>query len=174
MKRHVVGSYESPQEAVDAVKKLQGKGYQKDDITLVSSTESRNLISNTAATDVEVSTDEAVTDRTSKNDNTDDRSVWGKIKGSFSTSEHDDTVSTSSDDDPLYSYQKDIANGNIIVMVNRELKDIDESSSKTSENATNPLDTDPMSGKDITTNSQTTMEPTVPETSADLDNTKQN
>lgn len=125
MKRYVVGSYARPQEAVDAVKKLQEEGYPKEDITLISSTEARNSISSTA--DVEVSTDEAVTgkavtDKVSKNEDTNDRSVWEKIKGSFSTSDHDYTVSTSSDDDPLYSYQKDIANGNIIVMVNGEPK----------------------------------------------------
>ena len=120
MKRHVVGSYARPQEAVEAVKELQEKGYQKKDITLVSSAEARNLISNT--TDVEITTDEAVTGGATKENGTDHHSIWERIKATFSTDDYDDRVCTSTDDDPLYAYQKDIANGNIIVMVNIERK----------------------------------------------------
>jgi hypothetical protein len=120
MKRQVVGSYERSQEAVEAVKELQEKGYQKQDITLICSAEARNLISNT--TDVEVTTDEAITGEAAKGNGTDHQSIWEKIKETFSTNDYDDRVCTSTDDDPLYAYQKDIANGNIIVMVNIERK----------------------------------------------------
>lgn len=122
MKRQVVGSYAKSQEAVEAVKELQGKGYQKQDITLICSSEARNLISNT--TDVEVTTDEAITGEAAKGNRTDHQSIWERIKETFSTDDDDDRVFTSTDDDPLYAYQKDIANGNIIVMVNIERKRI--------------------------------------------------
>lgn len=166
MKRQVVGSYARPQEAVDAVKKLQEEGYQKEDITLISSTESRNSISNT--TDVEVSTDEAVTGETAKDNDKDDRSIWQKIKESFSTKDYDDNVSTSSDDDPLYSYQEDLANGNIIVMVNGEKKGTGGSG------ITTPLDPDPMFGTGIMTNSQPLIEPTEQNNAPSSDNAEQN
>lgn len=81
MNRYVVGSYTSPQEAIEAVRKLQEEGYRKEAITLVSSTESKNSISTT--TDVEVSTDEAVTNQKTNAKRSDDRSAWEKIKGIF-------------------------------------------------------------------------------------------
>lgn len=159
MKRYVVGSYAIPQEAVDAVKKLQEEGYQKEDITLISSTESRNSISNT--TDVEVTTDDAVTGGKPQDIVQGDRTIWGKIKGAFSTDEYDATASTSSDDDPLYSYQKDLANGNIVVMVNGERKETSENALN-SNRVTTPLDPDPMFGTATTINTESLTESTKP------------
>lgn len=144
MNRYVVGSYTSPQEAIEAVRKLQEEGYRKEAITLVSSTESKNSISTT--TNVEVSTDEAVTNQKTNAKRSDDRSAWEKIKGVFSTEDHDGKVSTNSDDDPLYSYQQDLANGNIIVMINEEKKGRNENESHEKGKTTTPLDPDPMFG----------------------------
>ena len=161
MKRQVVGSYARPQDAVDAVKKLQEEGYQKEDISLISSTEARNSISNT--TDVEVTTDEAVTGRAAnvtKDTDTDDRSMWEKIKGTFSTNDYDDKVSTSSDDDPLYSYQQDLANGNIIVMVSGEKKETRRSEKSSNGGMTTPLDPNPMFETNTMANAQPVTKPT--------------
>jgi len=119
MERYVVGSYASPQEAVDAVKKLQEEGYQKEDITLISSTESKNSISNT--TDIIGTTNE--TDIDTKDKDRDDRSIWKKIKESFSSHDSNESDSSQSNDDLLDDYQQDIANGNIIVVVNGEPKE---------------------------------------------------
>lgn len=160
MKRQVVGSYTRPQDAVDAVKKLQEEGYQKEDITLISSSEARNSISNT--TDVEVSTDEAVTGKAAKSNDTDDRSIWEKVKGSFSINDSDDRVSTRSDDDPLYSYQQDLANGNIIVMVNGEKKEIRGNRTSANRGVTTPLDPDPMFGTETMVNAHPVTDQTEP------------
>ena len=81
MERYVVGSYASPQEAVNAVNQLQEEGYQKEDITLISSTESKNSISNT--TDIVGTTNETDIDTVDKENDRDDRSIWKKIKESF-------------------------------------------------------------------------------------------
>lgn len=171
MNRYVVGSYISPQEAIEAVRKLQEEGYRKEAITLVSSTESKNSISTT--TDVEVSTDEAVTDQKTNAKRSDDRSAWEKIKGVFSTEDHDGKVSTSSDDDPLYSYQKDLANGNIIVMINEEKKGRNENKAHEKGKTTTPLDPDPMFGAGPGINLESSSNPDEPTNASNSDSSDQ-
>lgn len=120
MERYVVGSYASPQEAVNAVNKLQEEGYQKEDITLISSTESKNSISNT--TDIVGTTNKTDIDTEDKKKDKDNRSIWKKIKESFSSNDSNETDSSQSNDDLLDAYQQDIENGNIIIVVKGEPK----------------------------------------------------
>lgn len=137
MERYVVGSYASPQEAVNAVNKLQEEGYQKEDITLISSTESKNSISNT--TDIVGTTNETGIDTEDKKKNKDNRSIWKKIKESFSSNDSNETDSSQSNDDLLDAYQQDIENGNIIVVVKGEPKKISSNESQSTDRVT-PLD----------------------------------
>lgn len=125
MERYVVGSYVSPEEAVNAVKKLQEEGYQKEDITLISSTESKNSISDT--TDII---------GTIKETDKDNRSIWKKIKESFSSNDSTEPSSSQSNDDFLDAYQQDIANGNIIVIVKGEPKKISSNEAHSTERVT--------------------------------------
>lgn len=137
MERYVVGSYASPQEAVNAVNKLQEEGYQKEDITLISSTESKNSISNT--TDIVGTTNETGIDTEDKKKNKDNRSIWKKIKESFSSNDSNETDSSQSNDDLLDAYQQDIENGNIIIVVKGEPKKISSNESQSTDRVT-PLD----------------------------------
>lgn len=137
MERYVVGSYASPQEAVNAVNKLQEEGYQKEDITLISSTESKNSISNT--TDVLGTTNDSDRDTEKSEKSRDDRSIWKKIKESFSSNDSNESDSSQSNDDLLDDYRQDIANGNIIVVVKGEPKKISSNESYSTDRVT-PLD----------------------------------
>ncbi|WP_407371985.1 YsnF/AvaK domain-containing protein [Carnobacterium sp.] len=137
MERYVVGSYASPQEAVNAVNKLQEEGYQKEDITLISSTESKNSISNT--TDIVGTTNETDIDTVDKENDKNDRSIWKKIKESFSSNDSNEPGSSQSNDDLLDAYQQDIANGNIIVVVKGEPQKISSNKSHSTDRVT-PLD----------------------------------
>lgn len=137
MERYVVGSYASPQEAVNAVNKLQEEGYQKEDITLISSTESKNSISNT--TDIVGTTNKTGIDTEDKKKDKDNRSIWKKIKESFSSNDSNETDSSQSNDDLLDAYQQDIENGNIIIVVKGEPKKISSNESQSTDRVT-PLD----------------------------------
>lgn len=140
MERYVVGSYVSPQEAVNAVKKLQEEGYQKEAITLISSTESKNSLSNT--TDIAGTTNETNTDTEEKD--REDRSIWKKIKESFSSNDSNESDSSQSNDELLDAYQQDIANGNIIVVVKGEPKKMSSNESYLTDRVTPLTNPEPI------------------------------
>lgn len=137
MERYVVGSYASPQEAVNAVKKLQEEGYQKEDISLISSTEAKKNISNT--TDIVGTTNKTDIDAEDKKNDEDNRSIWKKIKESFSSNDSNESDPSQSKDDLLDAYQQDIANGNVIVVVKGAPKKISSNETQSTDRVT-PLD----------------------------------
>lgn len=171
MERYVVGSYASPQEAVNAVNKLQEEGYQKEDITLISSTESKNSISNT--TDIVGTTNETDIDTEDKEKERDNRSIWKKIKESFSSNDSNEPGSSQSNDDLLDAYQQDIANGNIIVIVKGEPKKINSNESRPTDRVI-PLDPISMLEADPLVNPETVLDSAEPSDRSVSENDEQN
>lgn len=110
----VEGSYVSSEEAFLAVDRLQKEGYKKDDIRLISNTATKNTFMNQPGMDV---TTESNISQTTEQDMVDNRSMWEKIKDAFSAEDYDENDSVHSKDDVLLDYRDDIANGNIIVLV---------------------------------------------------------
>lgn len=113
MSKFVEGSYLSIEEAQKAIDVLVSQGYAEKDITLVTNPSVKDSIS--LNTDVEVTTDYADAE------DSDDRSMWDKIKDAFTVDTYDETSYDSpdynKDEDVLYNYKDDIDNGNIIVLV---------------------------------------------------------
>lgn len=110
----VEGSYVSPEEAFLAVDRLQKEGYKKNDIRLISNTATKNTFMNQPGMNV---TTESNISQTSDQDLGDDRSMWEKIKDAFSAEDYDENDSVGTKNDVLYDYRDDIANGNIVVVV---------------------------------------------------------
>lgn len=108
--KFVEGSYSTSQEAFAVVERLQAEGYKKDAIRLVSNTSTKNTFMDQPGMDV--TTDDTYTQTTD-----DDRSMWEKIKDAFSAEDYEENNSIRSEDDVLHNYQDDIANGNIVVVV---------------------------------------------------------
>ena len=112
--KFVEGSYETSQEAFAVVERLQAEGYNKDAIRLVSNTTTKNTFMDQP--DIDITTDDSY-NQTTNHRTDDDRSMWEKIKDAFSAEDYDENDSVRSEDDVLYSYQDDIAKGNIVVVV---------------------------------------------------------
>lgn len=132
MSKFVEGSYVSIEDAQRAINNLISQGYSKKDITLVANESVEDSV--TTETDVDVSSNyDAATD------SDDDRSMWQKIKDAFTVDTYDQTAS----DDPsyrqdeglLHDYKDDIAKGNIIVLVDGEVDEMNA----TSPNAAAPV-----------------------------------
>lgn len=121
----VEGSYNTPEEAVEAVRRLEIKGYTKDDIRLVSNSASRNAFLDHSNVDVEIDSNQG-----SEHGHDDDRSFWDKIKDAFTL---DDDYDTSNDNDDLLSpYRDDISAGHIVVIVEGEPNDVPFAKEETS------------------------------------------
>ena len=112
--KFVEGSYETSQEAFAVVERLQAEGYNKDAIRLVSNTTTKNTFMDQP--DIDITTDDSY-NQTTNHRTDDDRSMWEKIKDAFSAEDYEENNSIHSEDDVLYNYQDDIANGNIVVVV---------------------------------------------------------
>lgn len=116
MNRRVEGVYATVEEAMAAVQRLRDEGYSRNDIFLVANADVRNNIPYTM--DAEVTTD---TDTVGAGAD-DDRSLWEKIKDAFTVDDtYDASVSDNPDydasNDPLAAHHTDIANGNIVVLL---------------------------------------------------------
>ena len=112
--KFVEGSYPTSQEAFAVVERLQAEGYNKDAIRLVSNTTTKNTFMDQP--DIDITTDDSY-NQTTNHRTDDDRSMWEKIKDAFSAEDYEENNSIHSEDDVLYNYQDDIANGNIVVVV---------------------------------------------------------
>lgn len=116
----VVGSYPTQDEALDVVSKLKNEGYPKNDIILYSNEEQSNALTHYEAHDVVVDPDD--TAETKKYKDEKDQSTWDKIKDAFVTETYDHETEKkrdtyNQDNDFLYPYRDDIANGNFVVAV---------------------------------------------------------
>ncbi|MGB6178340.1 YsnF/AvaK domain-containing protein [Carnobacterium sp.] len=113
----VEGSYATSQEAFLAVERLQAEGYSRKAIRLVSNTTTRNNFMDQS--DINITTEDGYT-QTTDHGTDDNRSMWEKIKEAFSTEDYEENDPIRSENDVLYNYQDDIANGNIVVVVDGE------------------------------------------------------
>lgn len=113
----VEGSYVNPEEAFLAVERLQADGYKKEDIRLISNTATRNTFMDQP--NMNVTTEDKHIQSTDQGTD-DDRSMWEKIKDAFSAEDYEENDSVRSEDDVLYNYQDDIANGSIVVGVDED------------------------------------------------------
>lgn len=123
--RVVVGSYRNEDETVSTINRLKEDGYQRDDITLYTS--SANVEGLKDSQDVDVETDNAGR-RTE--DTEDDRSFWDKMKDAFSTEsynyeEDSQELNYNQEDDILYPYRDDINNGHTVIVVDNYRGDTD-------------------------------------------------
>ena len=116
----VEGSYETPNEAIDAVRALEAKGYHAKDLRLVSNEGIRDTFMDQTDAKFTAREDYREADR-SKTDE-EDESVWEKVKDFFSIDEdYDyDREGRPREDDPLVEYRKDIEAGRIILLVEGE------------------------------------------------------
>lgn len=117
----VEGSYATPQEAVEAVNRLQAEGYKKEDIRLVSNSETRSAFKEQS--NVSVTAEDSYDLNDNQMTDEDNRSMWEKMKDAFSTDdETNENYANTSEDDPLYAYKGDITAGNIVVVVDGQKK----------------------------------------------------
>lgn len=113
---YVEGSYNTAQEAFDAVKRLKAEGYSASDIRLISNKTMHDSI--IGQTDVDVTT----TDTYERERNHDDESLWEKIKDAFTVDDDYTDYSDDPDNDPLMNYRADIDAGKIVVLVEGDRK----------------------------------------------------
>lgn len=166
MSKFVEGSYATSEEAQNAINQLISQGYSKGDITLVANESVEDTVA--PETDVNVSTDYEVTGDT---DAGDDRSMWQKIKDAFTVNTYDDSAYTDPDyrqeDDILYDYREDIANGNIIVLVDDNATRDNMTDTGADLNATAPV-VDPMDTTTTTPPTPPVVDEPVPEVDPNL------
>lgn len=118
--KRVEGSYVRVEDAVDAVQRLRDKGYARSNIYVVANEAVRSAIPSYSM-EAEVSSQSELRENTG---NENERSMWEKIKDAFTLDENETDPRTQpnydADRDPLYAYRDDIAQGNIIVLVDED------------------------------------------------------
>lgn len=121
----IKGSYDTPQEALNAVRTLEAEGYQAHDIRLVSNSTIRDTFQNKTNAEFTASEDyvDGDLDVDERVDHEEDESIWEKIKDFFTVDEDYDRERTDPQDDPLVNYRKDIEAGKIVVVVEGERLD---------------------------------------------------
>ncbi|MCC5889324.1 MAG: general stress protein [Alkalibacterium sp.] len=130
--RKVLGSYNTRDEALNVVDRLQNDGYQKQDI-IIYANDPETLGDHEA---VDVATEDGRRDDT-QNDtdrdrDRDDRSMWDKVKDAFTPDSYDHEEEKKRDDyntndDILYPYRDDLADGKYVIAVeNAEGKDLEQ------------------------------------------------
>lgn len=126
-RRVVVGTFDSENEAATEIERLQDQGYPKDKITLYTSADRAGSLRDSQNIDVDVDTESTVERSQDEEDN---RGLWQQIKDAFSTETYDyDNASKdpnyTRDDDVLYPYRADIADGKIVIVVEDYREDTD-------------------------------------------------
>lgn len=120
MSKFVKGSYVTIEEAQSAIDNLISQGYSERDISLVANESVRESVS--SKTDVKLSADYDTTSTGTNND--DDKSMWEKVKGAFTVDDYNESTynepNYNADEDIIYAYRDDIANGNILILVEGE------------------------------------------------------
>lgn len=116
MSRRVEGVYATVEEARAAVERLKDQGYSRDQISIVANADVRRSFS--YQTDVDVSTDAGA----GMGVGSDNRSVWEKIKDSFTMDENYNaadyaTAGGDASTDPLSGYHEEIERGSVVVLV---------------------------------------------------------
>lgn len=114
----VQGSYNSSEEALEAVKGLKAEGYREDQIRLVANESTRDTFVNNSGVDV-TSADGV------NGVNHEDESFWDKIVNAF-TVEDDYEHRVGQDGDVLADYRSDIDAGKVLVVVDGERGNVSE------------------------------------------------
>lgn len=115
---YVEGSYATPNEAIAAVKRLEKEGYKKKDLRLISNTAARHAFMEQS--NLEITSENDYKKESGSTAEAEQYSIWDTIIDAFSADEDGSAESTVSKEDPLSHYQNDIANGNIIILVEEE------------------------------------------------------
>lgn len=114
----VQGSYNSSEEALEAVKGLKAEGYREDQIRLVANESTRDTFVNSSGVDV-------TSAEGSNGVNHEDESFWDKIVNAF-TVEDDYEHRVGQDGDVLADYRSDIDAGKVLVVVDGERGNVSE------------------------------------------------
>ncbi|WP_423189231.1 hypothetical protein ACO1PF_11675 [Alkalibacterium sp. f15] len=118
--KKVIGSYSTKEEAFDIVDRLNNEGIPKQNIFLYLNKETASTLGHHDAVEIVADNSDATSpEDTDKNDG---RSMWDKIKDTFTSDIYDYEDERNRDDydqgtDVLYPYRDDIANGNVVVAV---------------------------------------------------------
>lgn len=114
----VIGSYSTREEALSVIEQLRDEGYDRDDIVIYTTDEAARNFGFSGLSGIDVETDVNDTEGVQE-----DRSLWERIKDAFSTNTYEEYVPNeeetgrSADNDPLYQYRDDIADGKIVITV---------------------------------------------------------
>lgn len=114
----VIGSYSTREEALSVIEQLRDEGYNRDDIVIYTTDEAARDFGFSGLSGIEVETDVSEAEGGHE-----DRSLWERIKDTFSSDTYDyssneEETGRSVDNDPLYQYRDDIAAGKIVITVN--------------------------------------------------------
>ena len=74
----VIGSYSTREEALSVIERLRNEGYERDDIVIYTTDEAASRLGFDGLSGIDVETDE------NRMDGEEDRSLWEKIKDTFS------------------------------------------------------------------------------------------
>lgn len=147
--RKVLGSYNTRDEALNVVDRLQNDGYQKQDIIVYAN--DPQTLGDHEAVDVATGDDRRDdTPRDTDRDNDrDDRNLWDKVKDAFTSDsyDHDEEKKRehyNPDDDILYPYRDDLADGKYVIAVdNTEGKNLENYNTSDALLNSNRTTTDP-------------------------------
>lgn len=106
----VIGSYSTREEALSVIERLRNEGYERDDIVIYTTDEAASRLGFDGLSGIDVETDE------NRMDGEEDRSLWEKIKDTFSFDTYDSETATP-ENDPLYQYRGDISDGKFVITV---------------------------------------------------------
>lgn len=106
----VIGSYSTREEALSVIERLRNEGYERDDIVIYTTDEAASRLGFDGLSGIDVETDG------NRMDGEEDRSLWEKIKDTFSFDTYDSETATP-ENDPLYQYRGDISDGKFVITV---------------------------------------------------------
>ncbi|EJY47364.1 hypothetical protein HMPREF1348_00386 [Enterococcus faecium 505] len=106
----VIGSYSTRDEALSVIERLRNEGYDRDDIVIYTTDEAATRLGFDGLSGIDVETDE------NRMDGEEDRSLWERIKDTFSFDTYDSETATP-ENDPLYQYRGDISAGKFVITV---------------------------------------------------------
>lgn len=139
MNRYVEGSYQTQEEALQAIQRLREQGYQSEEIYLVANAEVLRQLPDTTE-------GELVEAASVVGQDVDQRSFWEKIKDVFTVDEYRPETyrepDYETDKDPLYAYQEELNRGSLVIMITEE-KDLEENQN------TNALYPDQVTDADV-------------------------
>lgn len=148
--RKVLGSYNTRDEALNVVDRLHNDGYQKQDIIVYAN--DPETLGDHEAVDVAAG-DQRSSEDTHHDDDKGDRNLWDKVKDAFTSDsyKHEDEKEKenyNAEDDILYPYRNDLADGKYVIAVDnaegKNLEDYNTSDALLNSNRTTADPADPL------------------------------